>query len=171
MRRNRGSAAGGEQSVEAAHEAPPDLVEPLEGDRRGLDVDSFAKPNTRTERRERRDVRLRAAQRRLQHDPDRVVAVSPEPAVEVERLVRGARVLHVDADEDAARLGVEHEVRDERAAQRRVELEPEARELDRDVRVEPIGVDRRERLVVGAGEGPGLVRSRDLLAQHVDRGS
>ena len=54
------------------------------------------------------------------------------------------------------------ELLDVRAAQAGVELEPERGELDRDVRVEPLALDPREHLVVGA---------RDLAASPALRTS
>ena len=50
------------------------------------------------------------------------------------------------------------------------ELEPEARELHGDVRVEPLALDPLERPEVGGGDPAGLLGARDLLAEHVDGG-
>ena len=48
------------------------------------------------------------------------------------------------------------------------ELEPEARQLHRDVRVEPLALDPLERGVVGGCDLAGLGRRGDLLAEDVD---
>ena len=57
----------------------------------------------------------------------------------------------------------------ERPAQGAVHLEAERGQLDGDVRVEPVALDRSERVVVGLGDRLGLLRLRDLLPEHVDR--
>ena len=54
------------------------------------------------------------------------------------------------------------------ATELEIELEAEPRQLHRHVRVEPLLVDPRERVVVLAGDRPRLVGARDLLAEHVD---
>ena len=51
----------------------------------------------------------------------------------------------------------------------RVELEPERGQLDADVRVEPLALDRGERPPGTRCDRRGLLRRSDLLAEHVDR--
>ena len=89
--------------------------------------------------------------------------------VEREGVVGRARVLHVDPDEDPP--GVRRRARARRRAcgRARVELEPEPGQLDRDVGVEAIGLDRLQRSVVALRDRLGLVGLGDLLAEDVDR--
>ena len=60
-------------------------------------------------------------------------------------------------------------VAEERPAEVEVDLEPERRQLDRDVGVEPVGGDRVERSVVRGRDRLCLGRTSHLLAEHVDR--
>ena len=115
------------------------------------------------------DVRERAAQVGLQHDPDVLVARRAELAVEAQRGVGRRRVLHVDADEVAARLRVRHDRLEVLAAELLVELEAEPGELDGDVRVEPLLLDPLEDTVVGPPDLGRLRCGEDLLPQDVDR--
>ena len=48
-------------------------------------------------------------------------------------------------------------------------VEPEPGELDADVRVELLPLDRLEHVVVGCDDLERLAPARDLLAEHVDR--
>jgi hypothetical protein len=96
------------------------------------------------------------------------VPLTVQLAIERKRAIRRRRVLHVDPDEVAAGGGVHHDRLQVLSTEARVELEPEARELHGDVRVEVLLVDPREHLVVLPGERACLVGARDLLAEHVD---
>ena len=73
-------------------------------------------------------------------------------AVEPERLVRRRRVLHVDADEVAARRGVLDDGAEVVAAEVVAELQSERGELDADVRVEAAALDVGEHVLVGADD-------------------
>ena len=77
-------------------------------------------------------------------------------------------MLHVDPDEVASGGRVDNQRLEVRAARLGAELEPEARQLHRDVRVEPLALDPLERCVVGGCDLAGLGRRRDLLAEDVD---
>ena len=102
--------------------------------------------------------------------PTFVVPALAQLAIEGERVVGGRRVLHVDAHEVAARRGVDDDRLEVLAAEVEVELEPERRQLDRDVRVEALLVDRaRATSWYCAGDRARLVGARDLLAEDVDR--
>ena len=89
-------------------------------------------------------------------------------AVQRERAVGRRRVLHVDPHEPAAGRGIDDDRLEVLAAEVVVELEPERRELDRDVRVELLVVEPREHVVVLTRDRARLVGARDLLAEHVD---
>ena len=118
---------------------------------------------------ERRDVVERAPQRRLQHDADVVVPRLAQLAVERERVVGRGRVLHVDPHE--AFVGAAAAITRSTFARQSSwsSFSPSAVELDADVRVEPVPLDLGEHLHVRVGDRLGLVRVRDLLAEHVDR--
>src|SRR5437763_4628406 len=90
-------------------------------------------------------------------------------AVEAKRVVGRRRVLHVDAHEAAPDMRVFDERLQVLAAERIVEPEPEAGELDGDVRVQTLALDAREHAVVGPRYLPRLAVVRDLLAEDVDR--
>ena len=59
--------------------------------------------------------------------------------------------------------------REVRAAETPVELEPEGRQLDADVRAETVLVDRVERAPVGVAQADRLLAERHLLAEDVER--
>jgi hypothetical protein len=125
--------------------------------------------DARSQRRERLDVGSRPAQRGLEDDPDAVVSGVAKRAIEVERLVGRARVLHVDADEVAARGRVLDDRDEVRPAELVAEVETETGELDTDVRVEPAALDVGEDVLVGADDRGCVLLVRDLLAEDVDR--
>ena len=89
--------------------------------------------------------------------------------VDTKRVVGRRRVLHVDADEVVPLPGVRDDGLEVLAAEVIAELEPEPRDLDADVGVELLAVERLERFPVGRGDRARLARVRDLLAQDVDR--
>ena len=115
------------------------------------------------------DVIERAPQPRLQDDTDVLVPVFAELAIEPERVVRRRRVLHVDPDEVAVAGRGAHDFEEVLAAEVVREPEAERGQLDADVGVERSLVDRREHVAVRLGDCAGLLLTRDLLAQHVDR--
>ena len=153
-----------EERVERREEAAADLVGIVEGDRERLDVDALAEPDVG----EARDVGERPPQVGLEHDPDVLVPGRANLAIELQRRVGHRGVLHVDPHEVAARGRVGEQRLEVRAADLGAELEPEARQLHRDVRVEPLALDPLERGVVGGRDLAGLGRGRDLLAEDVD---
>ena len=73
-------------------------------------------------------------------------------------------------DEGPTRARIAHEALEQRAAELEVELQPETRQLDGDVGVEAVRVDRRERLAVGCRDRLGLGGGVHLLTEHVNRG-
>ena len=67
--------------------------------------------------------------------------------------------------------GVADEGLEQGAAEVDVELQPEPGQLDRDVGVEPVGVDRGEHVGIGLGDRTRLLLVVHLLAEHVDGGA
>ena len=62
-----------------------------------------------------------------------------------------------------------HDAQEVRPAELVREVEPEPGELDADVRVELLALDRLEDVVVSLDDLERLAAARDLLAEHVDR--
>jgi hypothetical protein len=131
---------------------------------------SLAQPDARSQVGERRDVAQAAAERRLQHDADVVAPGLAELAVDAQRVVGTARVLHVDPHEDPARGRVGHDRRDERAAQVEIDLQPERGQLHGHVRVQVVACDGVQDRVVGIRHRLRLLRARHLLPEDVDGG-
>ena len=92
-----------------------------------------------------------------------------ELAVQLERVRGRRRVLHVDPDEVAALGRVADDLEQVRAAELVREVEPERGQLDADVRVQALALDRLEDVVVGANDVLGLAPARRFLAEDVDR--
>ena len=139
------------------------------GEFQRLDVDAFAQTDVRRQVGERGDVVERAPQVGLEHDPDVLQALVAELAVERQGVVRAARVLHVDADEVPPLGRPAHGLLEVASRDVPSQLQPEARELDADVGVQSLLVDRAEDVLVGVGDVPRLLGRRDLLAEDVDR--
>ena len=76
MRRDGGVRADLDQPLQRRHPGRADLVEPLQRHRRRLDVDALADAHARRQAGQRVDVAGRAAQHRLQHDPEVLVAAA-----------------------------------------------------------------------------------------------
>ncbi len=95
--------------------------------------------------------------------------VSAQLAVQTQRVVGRRRILHVDANEVAARRSVLDDRAQIVAAKLVAELQTEPCELDADVRVEPAALDVGEDVEVGPDDRRGLLLGRDLLAEDVDR--
>ena len=76
---------------------------------------------------------LAAVQGRLQHDADLPVALLPQRLEDLERDVGVRRALHVDAHEEPGRLGALENLAQVVDRARLVDVEPELRELQRDV--------------------------------------
>ena len=115
------------------------------------------------------DVRERALEIRLQHDPHVLEALAAERPVERERVVDAGRVLHVDSHEHTACARVADERLEQGTAQVEVDLQAEPGQLDRDVGVEPVGVDRGEHVGVCRRDRPRFLLAVYLLAEDVDR--
>ena len=75
------------------------------------------------------------------------------------------RALHVDPEEVVALLGALDQPIEVAVAQRRIQVEPELRRLDGDLRVEPRGRDLVEHVEVVSGDLLGLLDARDVLAE------
>ena len=76
------------------------------------------------------------------------------------------RLLHVDADEVAACRGVLDELGDVPVRELLVDREPEMRELERDVRAQPLRVDAVEQLAVGGDDRARLGLVAHALAEQ-----
>ena len=85
-----------------------------------------------------------------------------EAAVDPERCVDELRLLHVDADERPFAEQPAHV----RVRELLVDLEPEVRELQRDVRAQLLGRDPVEHLLVRRDDPLGLPRLEDALAEQ-----
>ena len=169
VRRDPDVGARAEELLERLAEVGANGLEVAEGDLGRLDVDPLAEPHVRLQVGQRVDVVDGPPQVRLEDDAEVVVAGLAQLAVEPQRVVGAARVLHVDPDEVVARGGVADDALQVRAAEVVVELEPERGQLDAHVRVEAGVLDVGEDLLVGALDRRRLVGRRDLLAEDVDR--
>ena len=96
-------------------------------------VRALDEPDARAERVDALQILLAAVQRRLQHDAHLPVAVPPQRLEDLERDVGVRRVLHVDAHEEAGRLGALEDLAQVVDGARLVDVEPELRQLQRDV--------------------------------------
>ena len=159
-----------EQRVEAGDEARPHLLESLVRDRLRLDVDALAETDHgRSGARSAMSasVRLSAAWRTIptpSRPPSRSSRYRPSVASVV---LESSMSMRTKIPRAAA---FAHELADERPAEIDVQLQPETCQLDRDVRLEAVGLDRRQGVAVRPCDRLGLVGPGDLLAQHVDRG-
>ena len=102
--------------------------------------------------------------------PISLVARLPQPAIEAQRAVGEAGVLHVDADEDVVPLGGrehprEHAVRESAGRSR----SPSAESFTDTLASRPLGGDRVEHALVLRRRRLRLLRDADELAQDVDR--
>ena len=140
VRRDRDIRALLDERFQSADVVRAHRFELAKRDRLRLDVDPLADAHVV----ESRDVRERAPQVCLQHDADVLVTVRAQLAIELQGAVGRRRVLHVDAHEVPARRGVARERLQVLPDKLLVELEPEARQLDGDVRIEALLVDPRE---------------------------
>ena len=77
---------------------------------------------------------MRTVEVRLEHGPDCVVALAAQALVRAQRHVDERRLLHVDADERPEPLGPTYEPLDVRVRELLVDVQPQMRELERDVR-------------------------------------
>ena len=102
-------------------------------DRRRFEVRALDQPDRRAERHQRFDVVLRAIQIRLQRDADSRRSRA-RAAEQIERRIDVGRALHVDPDEVVALAGAIDQPLQVAEAQLLVEIEPELRRLDRDLR-------------------------------------
>ena len=73
------------------------------------------------------DVPQRPLEAGLEDDADVVVSRAAHLAVQRERVVGARRILHVDAHEASAGGGVGDRIRQQRAAEREIDLEAEGR--------------------------------------------
>ena len=90
---------------------------------------------------------------------------------QLERRIDVGRALHVDPEEVVALLGALEQPIEIALAQRAIEIEPELRRLDRDVRVEPGRRDLVEHLEVVLRDLLGFLGVRQVLAEaRQDRG-
>jgi hypothetical protein len=169
VRRDPDVGARVEELAQRLDEVGANGLEVAERDLGRLDVDPLAEPHVRRQVGEAVDVVHRPPHVRLEDDAEVVVTGLAELAVEPQRVVGAARVLHVDAHEVPARGGVADDALEVRAADVVVELEPERGQLDADVRVEAAVLDVGEDVLVGAHDRGGVGLARDLLAEDVDR--
>ena len=167
--RNGHVATGFEERSHSLDEVHTNGLELLVGDLGRLDVDPLADADVGLQIREVGYVRQRPLHVRLEDDPDVVELLPAQLAVELERLGRGRGVLHVDADEVVALGGLPDELGDVVPTELVIEVQAEPRELDADVGVETLALDRLEDVLVLGEEGACLVAARDFLAEHVDR--
>jgi hypothetical protein len=85
----------------------------------------------------------------------------PQLAVQGERAVGRRRILHVDPHESAARVRIVHDRLGDLAAQDRIEVEPEAGQLDRDPGLEAFGRQASKDVVIQpCGRAPFALRRR-----------
>ena len=142
-----------DEQLETANVVRADFIVGLERELLGLDVDALAQADVL----EAREIALRPPQVRLEDDADVLVALGAERPVELERSVGGRRVLHVDPHEVPARGCVSDDSLEALTTELEIELEPEPRQLHRHIRLETLGVDPREHVVILAGDRPRLV--------------
>ena len=95
-------------------------------------------------------------------DPRRLRARAAE---QIERRIDVGRALHVDPQEVAALLGPLDQPIEVRSHSAAIEIEPELRRLDRDVRVEPGGGDLVQHVEVVLRDLLGFLRAREVLAE------
>jgi hypothetical protein len=101
---------------------------------------------------------------RLEADAD-ASPLRARPAEEIERRVHVARLLHVDPDEGAERRRARRERTDVRRTRLAIDVEPEVRELDRDLRRQSARAQPLEDVEVAVANGGALGAGRDLLAE------
>ena len=119
---------------------------------------------------ERADIAEGAPETGLQDDADVVEPAAAQLPVDLQRLRRVRRLLHVDANEVAALRGVLHDGLGVLEAEVAVDRQSERGELDADVGVEPVPLDRIQDAVVLVDEGARLLGLVDVLPEDVDRG-
>ena len=107
--------------------------------------------------------------KRLQDDPDVLVAIGAKLAVEAQCVVGRRGVLHVDPDEVAARRGICDDGFEIRAAHVVTEVQPEPSQLHAHVRVESASLDVGKNVLIRAHDRGRFVLVLDLLAEDVDR--
>ncbi len=157
--RDSGEDARAEHAVERLDEALANFTVFDMGDRFRFEID----PLTQSEVRPLRGVLLhigeRSMQPRLKHRADAVVAeLIAQATVDRERLVGAARILHVEADEVVAGIGLSHQAAHVLEAAIGIDQQAECRQLDRCVRLaHTLGLDTFEQVDVGLGVDPGLL--------------
>jgi len=111
---------------------------------RRLLIGAFAQADRHAARGQRRLIGLGAVEIGLQHCAH-VVEVAAQLGQDIEGDIGVRRVLHVDPHEIAAGLGARQQPPDIVDAQPAIDVEPELRQLHRDIRAHPGGVDRVNR--------------------------
>src|SRR5260370_24310616 len=160
------------QDLHQLHVAGVDLGLLLKGDVFGLLVCAFAGPWADALGPQLLDVGLGAPHIRLDHGRD--AALVPRDAVEfvneVERALRVGRAFHIDANKipggHAGRLG--DQSADDFVGHRLVHVEAHVGQLQADIRIQFVGGDFVEQVVVKLGAGAGFVGVGDVFAQVVD---
>ncbi len=136
----------------------------------GLEIGSLDDPDCRPQWEQRLEVVRGAEQISLERQTHPVRAGS-RAAVERERPVHVRGALHVDPEEVAVRVGARKQAVQMPFAERRIEVEPELRRLDRYLRVEAGRGHRLEHFHVVVGNALSLFRRREVLAKgRQDRG-
>ena len=116
------------------------------------------------------DVGESAIQIALQHDADVRPKQRIQPMLEeVQRTLGVLTRLHVDADERPVLLSASEHLVHQADAQLLRDVEPHGRELDGDIRVEPLHMDAIENLEVCVTRSARLALVGDTLAEQVER--
>jgi hypothetical protein len=129
---------------------------------------SFGSRYARPERVHAFEVGRRASQIGLQDDADRVVPVAPQGFEDSQRDVRVGGALHVDANEESGRVGAREDLAQVVGGARFVHVEPELRELERQVALDARVDDGLDDVQVCARRGIGLRQGGDALAEEVE---
>src|SRR5512133_4292848 len=112
MRGDRGEAGGAERRLQQPDIRGVDVALARVGDLGRLEVGALDEAQVRGEREQRREIVLGPEEVRLQDGADVLVPALAQAAVDAERGVDVARLLHVDADEVPPGRGVLDELGD-----------------------------------------------------------
>src|SRR5450759_2224647 len=160
------------QDFHQLHVAGVNLGLLLEGDVFGLFVCAFAEPYADALGKQLLDVGLGTPHIRLDHRPHAVLLPrNPVELVnEVESTLRGWRSFHIDANKipgrHAGRLG--DQPADDFVGHVLVHVQAHVGQLQADIRVQTVGGDFVEQVVIKLGAGASFVSVGDVLAQIVD---
>jgi len=141
VRRHRGEPVGPKRRLQQPDVRSVDVSLVRIRDLRRLEVGALHEAEVGRQRKQRREISLRAEQVGLEDGADVPVAALTQPAVDPKRGVDVARLLHVDADEVAQLPRVSDELRDVALCELLVDREAKVRELERDVRPQTLRGD------------------------------